>query len=91
MARETFTSELKEAFNALSDKIKKEYNAHVWLIEVLGKRHSYLAGCKDDAFLPPEVRYINERFAIVSTDWERLPSEKKEELFSLVNKYANMI
>jgi len=89
MAKETSISELKEAFNIIAHEIKREYNAHIWLIEVFGKRHSYIAGCKDDSFLPPEVIYINEKYAVVSSDWGKLPLEKKEELFSLLNKYVN--
>ncbi|HOP86417.1 MAG TPA: hypothetical protein PLM71_04850 [Syntrophorhabdaceae bacterium] len=89
MAKETFIFELKEAFNIIADEIKREYNAHIWLIEVLGKRYSYIAGCKDDSFLPPEFIYISEKFAVASSDWGKLPIEKKEELFSFLNKYVN--
>ncbi len=89
MARETSTSELFERFNVVAKEIKDEHNAHLWLIEVFGKRHSYVAGCKEDSFLPPEVIYINKRFAVVSSDWDRIPLEKKEEVFSLVRDFCN--
>lgn len=89
MARETSISELIERFNAVAEKIKKEHKAHLWLIEVFGKRHSYLAGCQDDSFLPAEVIYINKRFAVVSSDWDKLPHGKRDEVFSLVAEYCD--
>ncbi|MCX8110336.1 MAG: hypothetical protein N3D15_03685 [Syntrophorhabdaceae bacterium] len=91
MEKETSTSELIERFNLVADNIRQEYNAHLWLIEVFGKRHSYIAGCRDDSFLPPEVIYINNRFAVVSSDWDKVPREKKEEVFSLVKEYCNRV
>lgn len=91
MEKETSTSEMIKRFNVVAEKIKKEFNAHIWLIEVFGKRHSFVAGCKDDSFLPPEVIYINERFAVVSSDWERVPYDKRQEIFSIVGEYCKKV
>lgn len=48
----------------------------------MGKRHSYIAGHKEDSFLPPEVIYINDRYAVVSNEWEKIV--EKDEIISTI-------
>ncbi|WP_051173080.1 hypothetical protein [Thermodesulfobacterium hveragerdense] len=78
MERETFISK----FTALAKRIKQTYGVNLWLVEVLGKRHSYVAGHKEDSFLPPEPIYLNDRFAVVSNEWEKIPEEERKQLIS---------
>ena len=76
------TQELIKKLNELAEFVKQKYNANIWFVEILGKRHSYIAGHRDDSFLPPEVVYINDRYAVVSNEWERI-SEKNEVLSTI--------
>ncbi|QER42603.1 hypothetical protein F1847_07565 [Thermodesulfobacterium sp. TA1] len=82
MEKETFISK----FIVLAEEIKKKYGVNLWLVEVLGKRHSYLAGHKEDGFLPPEPLYLNERFAVVSNEWEKIPEHEKETLIKILKE-----
>jgi hypothetical protein len=82
MGRETFISK----FVNLADEIKKKYGVNLWLVEVLGKRHSYIAGHKEDSFLPPEPIYLNERFAVVSNEWEKIPEHEKKALIKTLKE-----
>jgi len=75
MEKEIFISN----FEKLANEIKAKYGVNVWLVEILGKRHSYVAGHKEDSFLPPEEIILNERFAVVSNEWEKIPEREKEE------------
>lgn len=78
MEREIFISKFKE----LADEIKAKYGVNVWLVEILGRRRSYVAGHKEDSFLPPEEISINERFSVVSNEWEKIPIKEKEEFIN---------
>ncbi|WP_022854716.1 hypothetical protein [Thermodesulfobacterium thermophilum] len=82
MERETFISK----FTALAERIKQTYGVNLWLVEVLGKRHSYVAGHKEDSFLPPEPIYLNDRFAVVSNEWEKIPEEERKQLISFLKE-----
>lgn len=73
---------LVSEFNKIADFIREKYGASIWFVEILGKRHSYIAGHKEDSFLPPEVIYLTERYAIVSNEWEKI-SEKDQLVSSL--------
>lgn len=75
MEKETSTSDLIERFNEIANYVKEKYGANIWLVEIMGKRHSYIAGHREDCFLPPEVIYLTKRYAVVSNEWERI-SEK---------------
>lgn len=76
MGNGTCTSDLIRRFSEMAKEIKGGFDAHIWLVEVLGRRHSYLAGERDDSFLPPRVIYLNERYALVSGEWEKIPEER---------------
>lgn len=82
MEKEIFISK----FTKLADEIKEKYGVSVWLVEILGKRRSFVAGHKEDAFLPPEEIFLNEKFAIVSNEWEKIPSEEKEKFISILKR-----
>lgn len=82
MEKETFISRFLELVNELKEK----YTINIWLVEVLGKRHSFLAGHKEDSFLPTEMIYINERLALVSDEWWKLPEEEKLKLLETLRK-----
>jgi hypothetical protein len=68
--------------NKIAEFVKEKYNAHIWFVEIMGKRHSYIAGHKEDSFLPPELIYINDRYAAVSNEWERIT--EKDEIISTI-------
>lgn len=74
MEKEIFISRFLE----LVDKLKKQYGINIWLVEVLGKRYSFVAGHKEDSFLPPEKIHLNEKYAVVSDEWWKLPEEEKD-------------
>lgn len=90
MEKETSTSKklLIEEFTRLSDLIKSKYGVSLWLVEIMGKRHSYVAGHKEESFLPPQVIYLNERFAIVSNDWDKIPEKEKKKLINHLKKFS---
>lgn len=69
-------------FNEIAEFVKEKYGANIWFVKILGKRHSYIAGYREESFFPPEVVYLNERYAIVSDDWERIG--EKEEILSMI-------
>jgi hypothetical protein len=73
MEKEIFISKFKK----LADEIKVKYGVNVWLVEIMGRRRSYIAGHKEDSFLPSEEISLNEKFAVVSNEWEKIPSEEK--------------
>ncbi len=64
----------------MAAEVKAEFGARMWLVEVMGKRHSYVAGDRDDSFLPPQVVGLNERYALVSGDWEKIPEKRKRDI-----------
>ncbi|MEJ5226475.1 hypothetical protein [Thermodesulfovibrio sp.] len=68
--------------NKIAEFVKERYNTHIWFVEIMGKRHSYIAGHKEDSFLPPELIYINDRYAAVSNEWERIT--EKDEIISTI-------
>lgn len=68
--------------NKIAEFVKEKYNVNIWFVEIMGKRHSYIAGHKDDSFLPPEVIYLNERYAVVSNGWESIPN--RDEIISKI-------
>lgn len=68
--------------NKIAEFVKETYNVNIWFVEIMGKRHSYIAGHKDDSFLPPEVIYLNERYAVVSNEWESIPN--RDEIISKI-------
>lgn len=72
---------LPEKLSKIADFVKEKYSANIWFVEIMGKRHSYIAGHKEDSFLPPEVVYLNERYAIVSNEWEKI--KEKEAVVNL--------
>lgn len=85
MEKETFISKAQGSiisrFNEIGDFVKNKYNANIWFVEIMGKRHSYIAGYKEDSFLPPEIIYLDERYAVVSNEWEKI--YEKEAILSL--------
>ncbi len=88
MEKETSTSKdrLIAKFMEITELIKKEYNVNIWLVEILGKRWSYIAGEREDSLLPPERIQLNERFGVVSNNWERIPPEERENIISSLKK-----
>ncbi len=66
------SNDLTKKLNEIADLVKQQYGSHIWFVEILGRRHSYIAGHREDNFLPPEVVYLNERYAIVSNEWEKI-------------------
>ncbi|MCX7981672.1 MAG: hypothetical protein N2572_02030 [Syntrophales bacterium] len=80
MANETFTSELVKEFNALAEEIKRDYGVRMGLVQVWGKRHSYVAGEWDNGFLPPEIIYLDDSYALVSSEWDKIPEEKRTDI-----------
>lgn len=88
MEKETSISKEPKAKNLLlelkhiADFVKEKYGANIWFVEIMGKRHSYIAGHKEDSFLPPEVIYINDRYAVVSNEWEKIV--EKDEIISTI-------
>lgn len=74
MEKETSTSKkgIQEKFNEIANFVKEKYGANIWFVEIMGKRHSYVAGHREDSFLPPEVVYLNERYAVVSNEWDKI-------------------
>ncbi|PMP65028.1 MAG: hypothetical protein C0190_07165 [Thermodesulfobacterium geofontis] len=82
MERGTFISK----FTKLADEIKEKYGVSIWLVEILGRRRSFVAGHKEDAFLPPEEIFLNEKFAVVSNEWEKIPQEEKEKFLNTLKK-----
>ncbi|GAB5046610.1 hypothetical protein [Thermodesulfovibrio sp. TK110] len=93
MEKETFISKaeeeksleknsLQEKFSKIAEFVKEKYGANIWFVEIMGKRHSYIAGHKEDSFLPPEVIYLSEKYAVVSNEWEKI-KEKEEILKTL--------
>jgi len=89
MEKETSIFRLIERFNETANYVKEKYGANIWFVELLGRRHSYVAGHREDSFLPPEIIYLNERFAAVSNEWEKI-SEKEGiiEVLKMVIKEA---
>lgn len=44
-------------------------------------------GCKEESFLPPQVIHLNERFAIVSNDLDKIPEkENKRKNFPITSR-----
>jgi hypothetical protein len=76
MEKETSTFNLIEKFNEIANYVKEKFGANIWFVELLGRRLSYVAGHREDSFLPPEVIYLNERFAVVSNEWEKIPEKE---------------
>ena len=89
MEKEIFTSNLIEKFNKIAQYIKEKYDANIWFVELFGKRHSYVAGQREDSFLPPKIIYLNKRFAVLSNDWEKIP--EKENLTEVLKKVIKEI
>jgi len=89
MEKETSTFSLSEKFNEIANYVKEKYGANIWFVELLGRRHSYVAGHREDSFLPPEIIYLNDRFAVVSNEWEKIPEKEGiVELLKIVIKEA---
>ncbi|MGB9710596.1 MAG: hypothetical protein ACPLZA_03750 [Thermodesulfovibrio sp.] len=87
MEKETSTSNLIEKFDEIANYVKEKYGANIWFVEIMGKRHSYIAGHREDSFLPSEVIYLSERYAIVSNEWEKI--KEKEAVVSLCKVAIN--
>ncbi|AIS52283.1 hypothetical protein TKV_c11100 [Thermoanaerobacter kivui] len=90
MERETSTSKklMIEEFTRLSDLIKSKYGVSLWLVEIMGRRHSYVAGHKEESFLPPQVIYLNEEFAVVSNNWDKIPEKEKKKLINHLKMFS---
>lgn len=90
MEKETFTSknsktkDLLLELNKIAEFVKEKYGANIWFVEIMGKRLSYIAGNKEDSFLPPEIIYITDKYAVVSNEWEKIP--EKDEIISAIKK-----
>lgn len=82
MVKEIFISKL----NSLAARIKRDYGIKTWFVEIMGRRHSYLAGDKDDSFLPVNSYFITETLAIVSNEWQKISQEKVEEILKLTQR-----
>ncbi|WP_353684474.1 hypothetical protein V4D30_01395 [Thermodesulfovibrio sp. 3907-1M] len=93
MEKETFISKIEEErlkaekgsltekLSEIADFVKEKYGANIWFVEIMGKRHSYIAGHKEESFLPAEVIYLSERYAVVSNEWEKI--KEKEAVVNL--------
>lgn len=89
MEKETSTSKNKliAKFIETTELIKEKYDVNIWLVEILGRRWSYIAGEREDSpLLPPECTQLNERFGVVSNNWERIPPEERENIISSLKK-----
>ncbi|MEN2993720.1 MAG: hypothetical protein ABDH19_00020 [Thermodesulfovibrio sp.] len=75
-------NQLIHELNKIADYVREKYNANIWFVEIMGKRHSYIAGHKEDSFLPPEVIYISERYAVVSNQWDEI--KEKDEIIKKI-------
>lgn len=82
ISKEPKAKNLLLELNHIADFVKEKYGANIWFVEIMGKRHSYIAGHKEDSFLPPEVIYINDRYAVVSNEWEKIV--EKDEIISTI-------
>lgn len=76
MEKETSIFRLIERFNETANYVKEKYDANIWFVELLGRRLSYVAGHREDSFLPPEIISLNERFAVASNEWEKIPEKE---------------
>ncbi|MGI1691131.1 hypothetical protein [Thermoanaerobacter uzonensis] len=89
MEKETSTSKklLIEEFTKLSDLIKSKYDVSLWLVEIMGKRYSYVVGHKEESFLPPMVFSLNEKFAVVSSNWDKIPKKEQQKILHYLKKF----
>ncbi len=76
---------LQEVDRFLSE-VKKKFGVSIWLVEIMGRRVSYLAGEKEDSFLPPEMKKLWSNLALVSNNWDKLSREKVEEVIENVRR-----
>ena len=89
MERETYTSKelLIEEFSRIANTVKERYKVNIQLVEILGKRWSFISGEEEEfSFLPPERIQISERFGVVSNEWKKIPPEDKKKIISLLKK-----
>ncbi|MDK2922062.1 MAG: hypothetical protein PWR24_1619 [Desulfonauticus sp.] len=82
MEREIFISRFEEYV----EELKEKYGVNIWLVEVLGKRYAYIAGHREDIFLPPKKIYLNERFVLFSNQWEMIPEMERERLLKVLKE-----
>jgi len=87
MGNGTSTFDIVQHFSEIAGRLKEDFDAHVWLVEIFGRRHSYLAGEKEDTFLPPEIIKISDRYALVSSDWAKIPIQKRDEVISFLKEF----
>ena len=94
MERETSISkeQMVREINALAETLEKRHGVRLWLVEVLGRRWSYVAGQQDKgvSLLPPHRIRLNDRFGIVSHGWADLPCEEKKRLLGLLREAVGL-
>ena len=79
----TFSESFLATFSEMAASVKKEFGAYLQLVEILGKRWSFVAGeLEGSAFLPSEQLVLNEHLGLIAENWEALPPEKQEEILS---------
>lgn len=84
ISKEAFITKLHEAVLTVKDR----YGIHIRIVEIRGKRWSFLAGVHDtlSSFMPPERIMLTDRYGIVSDQWNTLSSDERSEIITFLKE-----
>jgi len=79
---------LVAALHTMSERARRELNFHIWFVEILGRRWSYIAGVMDEE--PPQSQVaripLRNNIGAVSDSWELLPKSKQKKLIDFLKQ-----
>ena len=85
MEKEISTS--NTLLSALLEKIYKNYSIHLQIVEIFGKRWSFIAGSlEEEKFLPPTCIKLCDAYGVVSNEWNRLTDSEKSKIISILKE-----
>ncbi len=88
MVRETSTSRevLRVYLDGVAQNVRDKYGVDVWFGEIMGKRWSYIAGCREDglchSYISPCRIRLSERFGLISNGWDNIPIDESDQILS---------
>ena len=76
------------AFDAVSRLVNEAFGAHIWFVEVLGRRWSYVAGEPGDQPAQSTVARVrlNGKFGLVSDTWGVISRSERAKLIAFLEK-----
>ena len=81
--------ELVRALDVVAQLAAEAFGARLWFVKILGRRWSYVAGCRSQAPAGSPMERIplgDGNFGLVSEDWGRLSSEERRRLIAFLGE-----